>query len=127
MNWQRDYRDFKKRKLSASTDGRGIKVAATASPGTLIHQALANIAANEWDEVWIRAMNTSGAAVKLTIEWGGTGSPDDQIEITIPAESGLTEVIPGLVLQNSAQVKAFAASANVIVLHGFVNRYENTQ
>ena len=127
MNWQRDYRDFKKRKLSASTDGKGIKVAATASPGTLIHQALSNVAANEWDEVWIKAVNTSGSAVKLTIEWGGTGNPDDQIEITVPPESGLTEVIPGLVLQNSAQVTAFAATANVLVLHGFVNRFENTQ
>src|SRR5574341_1259256 len=126
MNWEHDYRDFKKRKLSASTDGRGIKVAATASPGTLIHTALSNVAANEWDEVWIRAINTSGSAVKLTIEWGGTGSPDDQVEITIQPESGFTEVIPGHVLQNGVEVRAFAATANVIVLHGFVNRYETT-
>jgi len=35
-------------------------------------------------------------------------------------------VIPGLVLQNNAQVKAFAATANVLVVHGFVNRFENT-
>jgi hypothetical protein len=124
MHWQRDYRDFKKRKLSASTDGRGIRVAATATPGTLIHQALINVAANEWDEVWIKAVNTSATAVKLTIEWGGAVNPDDQIEITIPPESGLVDVIPGLVLQNSAQVRAFAATANVIVLHGFVNRFE---
>ncbi len=109
-----------------STDGRGILVAATASPGTLIHTALSNVAANEWDEVWIRAINTSGSPVKLTVEWGGTTAPNDQIEITIPAESGFTEVIPGHVLQNGAEVRAFAATANVLVLHGFVNRYENT-
>jgi len=121
---ERDYRDFKKRKLSASTDGRGILVAATASPGTLIHTALGNVAASEWDEVWIRVVNTSGSPVKLTIEWGGTTAPDDQVEITIPAESGFTEVIPGHVLQNGANVRAFAATANVIALHGFVNRYE---
>jgi hypothetical protein len=124
---ERDYRDFKKRKLSGSTDGRGIKVTATASPGTLIHTSLSNIAANEWDEVWLRAVNTSGSSVKLTIEWGGTTAPDDQVEITIPAESGFTEIIPGHVLQNGAQVRAFAATADVIVLHGFVNRYEITQ
>jgi len=122
---QRDDRDFKKRKLSASSDGRGIKVAATATPGTLIHTALNNIAANEWDEAWISAINTSGAAVKLTLEWGGTASPDDQIEITIPAESGLTTVIPGLVLQNGREVRAFAATANVIVLHGYINRFDS--
>jgi hypothetical protein len=125
--YERDFRDFKKRKLSASVDGRGIKVANTASPGTLIHTAIGSIAANEFDEVWIRAINTSASAVKLTIEWGGTGNPDDQVEITIPAESGFSEVISGHVLQNGAQVKAFAATANVIMLHGFVNRFENTR
>lgn len=125
--YEHDYRDFKKRKLSASDGGRGIKVAATATPGTLIHQALPSVAANEWDEVWLRAVNTSASAVKLTIEWGGTSSPDDQIEITIPAESGFTEVIPGHVVQNNKEVRAFAATANVLVLHGFVNRFEQTQ
>ncbi|HLU11613.1 MAG TPA: hypothetical protein VK003_18205 [Oceanobacillus sp.] len=125
--YEHDYRDFKKRKLSASDGGRGIKIAATATPGTLVHQALPSVAANEWDEVWLRAVNTSGSAVKLTIEWGGTSSPDDQIEITIPAESGFTEVIPGHVLQNNKEVRAFAATANVLVLHGFVNRFEQTQ
>jgi hypothetical protein len=124
---EHDFRDYKKRKLSGSSDGRGIKVAATASPGTLIHTALTNVAANEWDEVWIRAINTSGSPVKLTIEWGGTTDPDDLIEITIPAESGFTEVVPGHVLNNAKEVRAFAATGNVIVLHGFVNRFELTQ
>lgn len=117
---------FKKRKLSASDGGRGIKVVATASPGTLVHQATASVAANEWDAVWLRAVNTSGSAVKLTVEWGGAGNPDDQVEVTIPAESGFTEVIPGHVLQNGKEVRAFAASANALVLHGFVHRYEET-
>lgn len=121
---QRDYRDFKKRSLSASDKGRGIKVAATSTPGTLVHQALASKAANEWDEVWLRAVNTSGASVKLTVEWGGMTAPDDLVEITIPAESGFVEVIPGHLLQNGAEVRAFAATADVIVLHGYVNRYE---
>jgi hypothetical protein len=124
---QRDDRDFKKRKLSASDGGRGIKIAATASPGTLIHQATASVAANEWDEVWLRVVNTSASAVKLTIEWGGTSNPDDQIEVTIPPEGGFTEVIPGHVVQNSKEVRAFAATANVLVAHGFVNRFEQTK
>lgn len=123
MDGVRDFRDYKKRKLSASTDGRGIKVAATASPGTLVHTALTSTAANEWDAVWLRAVNTSGAAVKLTIEWGGT-TADDQVEITIPGEAGFTEVIAGHVLQNAAEVRVFAATASVIIIHGFVNRFE---
>lgn len=122
----RDQRDYKKRGLSASDGGRGIKVAATATPGTLIHTAPSNIASGEWDEITLRAVNTSGSPVKLTIEWGGTTSPDDLVEITIPAESGFTEVIPSHVLQNGKDVRAFAASADVLVLHGFVNRYGNT-
>jgi hypothetical protein len=122
----RDYRDYRKRKLSASDSGRGIKVAATASPGTLIHTALSNVSANEWDEVWLRAINTSASAVKLTVQWGGTTATDDEIEITIQPESGLVEVIPGLVVQNAKEVRAYAATANVLVLHGYVNRYENT-
>jgi len=119
-----DWRDFKKRSLSASTDGRGIKVGATATPGTLIHTALESVTVNEWDEVTLRAVNTSGSPVKLTVEWGGTTSPDDLIELTIPAESGFSEVIPGHVLQNGAEVRAFAATADVIVIHGYVNRYK---
>lgn len=123
---RRDEFDYKKRKLSASQNGRGIKIAATATPGTLIHTATTSVAANEWDEVWIRAVNTSAVAVKITIEWGGTASPDDHIEVTVPPEGGFTELIPGHVLQNNVEVRAFAASANVVVLHGFVNRYEQT-
>jgi hypothetical protein len=125
--YDRDYRDYKKRKLSASSDGRGIKVSATDSPGTLIHEALSSVAQNEWDEIWIRAVNTSGSSVKLTLEWGGTSAPDDQVEITLPGEDGFHDVVLGLVLQNGRQVRAFAATADVIVLHGYVNRYEQTQ
>ena len=125
LNEMRDYRDYQKRKLSGSSDGRGVKVAASSSPGTLIHTALSSVAANEWDEVFIQAVNTSADAVKLTLEWGGSTSPDDLIEVTIPAESGFTEVIPGHVLQNGVEVRAFAAQADVIVLHGYVNRYQH--
>ncbi len=124
-NEMRDYRDYQKRKLSGSSDGRGIKVAASSSPGTVIHTALSSVAANEWDEIFIQAVNTSDSAVKLTVEWGGTDSPGDHIEVTIPAESGFTELIPGHILQNGALVRAFAASADVIVLHGYVNRYQH--
>ena len=127
MHNERDYRDYKKRKLSASTDGRGIKVGVTASPGTLLHEALASTAANEWDEIVLKAVNTSASSVKLTVEWGGTTSPDDLVEVTIPAESGFTDVIPGHVLQNGAEVRAFADTADVVVIHGYVNRYAHTK
>lgn len=103
--------------------GLGMKVAATATAGTAIHTASAT--ATTIDEIWLYAVNTSTAAVKLTIEWGEATAPDGNIELTVAAESGLVLVTPGLVMQGNATakvVKAFAATANVIVLHGYVNR-----
>ena len=74
-------------KLSASTDGQGIKVAASSSPGTIIHTAAAGT--DTLDEVWIWAMNTGVSNHKLTLQWGGTTDPDDLIEVTVTAEAGL--------------------------------------
>jgi hypothetical protein len=114
---------FTKNILSGSTDGRAVKVAATATPGTTIHTGPSS--ASEFDEIWLYAMNTDTSARKLTVEWGGTASPDDLIEITLLAESGLVLIAPGLLLKGNATpllVRAFAASANVVTMHGYVNR-----
>lgn len=113
---------FGKTILSASTDGRAIKVAATATPGTTIHTGSATAA--HLHEVWLYAQNTDTTARKLTIEWGGTTSPDDLIEVTVPAESGLVLVAPGLLIKGNATqlvVRAFAATADVVTIHGYVN------
>ena len=108
-----------KNKLSGSTDGRGILVAATASAGTTIHTAVNNTV--DWDEIWLWAHNSSTSAIKLTIEFGGTTSPNDLIEITIPPESGLVNIVPGLILQNNTVCRAFAGTTNLINIFGFVN------
>lgn len=107
-----------KQKLSGSTDGKAVKVAATATLGTTVHTAHATAL----DEVWIYAVNTSATAVKLTVEWGTGTAADGNIEQTIQPEAGLVLVIPGLILTNSLVVTAFAATTNVILLTGFVNR-----
>lgn len=109
---------FSKERLSASTDGRNIKIAQTATAGTLIHTAHASAT----DEVWLWASNTDSTDRKLTIEFGGVTSPDDLIEMTIPAEGGPVLVIPGWPLTNGLAVRAFAATANVVVVNGYVNR-----
>ena len=111
---------FTKKTLSASTDGKAIKVAATATAGTTIHTGSAT--ATTLDEVWLYAVNSSASSVKLTFEWGEATAPDGNIELTVQPEAGLVTVIPGLLLQNSLVVRAFAATANVICVHGFVNR-----
>jgi hypothetical protein len=113
---------FSKIVLSGSTDGRGVLVAATSSPGTTVHTASAT--ATDYDEIWLYAQNTDTSPRKLTVEWGGTGAGDIFV-ITIPAESGLTLVSPGLVLKGNATplvVSAFAATASVIGIYGYVNR-----
>lgn len=109
---------FTKQYLSGSTTGKGIKIAQTATPGTLLHTADATAK----DEVWVFVVNSDTTARKLTIEFGGVAVPDDLMEVTVPAESGLLCVIPGLVLGNSLVVRAWAATANVLVAYGFVNR-----
>jgi hypothetical protein len=111
---------YSKTNLSASTNGKQIKVAATATAGTLIHTAQSGTSG--WDELWIYAVNSSAAAVKLTIEWGETTSPDGLVEIYVGPESGYVLVIPGLIIQNALDVRAFAGTANVIMINGYVNR-----
>ncbi len=106
--------------LSGSTNGRGIKIAATATAGTLLHTATSS--ATDCDVITLYAFNSDSAAVNLTLEWGGVSAPDDNIKLSIPATSGLTLVCPDLVLRNTLIVKAFAGTANVITIHGFVNR-----
>jgi hypothetical protein len=103
--------------------GLGIKVATTETAGTALHTASAT--ASTIDEIWLYAVNSSASAVKLTVEWGEATAPDGNIELTIAAESGLVLVTPGLLLQGNASakvVRAFAETANVILIHGYVNR-----
>jgi hypothetical protein len=114
---------FTKVKLSESTNGKAIKVANTATAGTLIHTG--STTSTTYDEVWLYAVNSSASSVKLTIEWGGTTDPDDLIELTVLPEAGLVTIAPGLLIKGNAtalEVRAFAATANVVTIHGFVNQ-----
>ena len=113
---------YNKIKLSGSTDGLPIKVTGTATAGAVtVHTAVSGTTVGTFDEIWVYANNTSATAVKLTVEYGTATAADGNIELTIAAESGLVLVIPGLILQNSRVVKAFAATADVILLTGYVN------
>ena len=109
---------FSKVVLSGGTSGADILVAATATAGTLIHTAHATAL----DEIWLFAQNNHTADVVLTIEFGGVSSPKDVVIQTIPTKSGLVSVIPGIPLTGSLVVRAFAGTASVISVAGFVNR-----
>jgi hypothetical protein len=103
--------------LSGSTNGRGIKVAASATPGTQLHAAHATAK----DEVFLWVTNTDAVERKVTVEFGGVTAPDDNPTMNIPAGETLL-VLPGLVLSGGLNVKAFGSAANVLVAFGFVNR-----
>lgn len=110
---------FSKALLSGSTNGRQIKVVATASSGTLIHTAHATAL----DEIWLYAVNDTATDRLLTIQWGGTTATDDDIEFTVRAQNGLYLIVPGLLLTGGTVVRAFcAAAANAIQISGYVNR-----
>lgn len=113
---------FTKNILSGSTNGRSILIATTSGTGTTIHTGPTNTA--HLHEIWLYAVNADTTARKLTVQWGGTTTPNDEIELTIPAESGLVLVTPGLLIKGAATalvVRAFASAASVVAIHGYVN------
>lgn len=64
-------------------------------------------------------------AVRLTIQWGATTSPDDEITYTLTNQNGLYLIVPGLLLKGSASAlvaRAYADVANVVSISGYVNR-----
>ena len=110
--------------LSGSTRGMPIKVVATATTGTTIHAT--ETSSTIIDEVWLYATNTSTLTVQLTIEFGSTTAPDQNIIVGIPSKSGLSICVAGLTLTGTgaaaSTITAFAATANVINIVGYVNR-----
>lgn len=115
---------FSKVQLSGSTGGQPILVAQTATAGTLIHTTGTSSA--NLDEVWLYAQNDHTSDLLLTIEFGGTTSPNNLIRQTITSRSGLFLVIPGLILAGDGttgrSIRAFAASANLVHVSGYINR-----
>ena len=103
-------------------DGGPIPVAATSSPGTTIHTAVSGTSG--YDEIYLYAANVTGTSATLTIEWGGTTDPDDRIVkgYSIPANSALLLIVPGLRLNNGSVVKAYSGTAGAINISGNVNR-----
>lgn len=109
-------------KLSGSTDGKGIKVAATSTPGTTIHTGPSGT--TDFHMPVLYAWNTDSSARLLTIEWGGTTDPDNTIEFDIPA-GGYVFLMEKVPIQNSLLVRGFAAAANVIIIYGHVIKVDN--
>ena len=113
---------YSKELLSGSSEGKGILVVETATAGTTIHTAVAGT--TDIDEIWLYAVNAHSADIKLTLEWGEATEPTGNIEQTVPTESGLMLLVPGLLLQGGNVVKAFAGTASEIIIHGYVNKID---
>lgn len=104
---------------SGSTNGKPIKVVATATAGTAFHVATST--AGVFDETWLWLANTSGTDVVATVELGGVTSPDNLTKHICPANETIL-AIAGVRLTGGVTVGVFAATANVITMHGNVNR-----
>lgn len=116
--------------LSASTQGTPIKIAATSTPGTLIHTGDIALYTGVVHRLYLWAINTQAAAtastVLLTVEYGDATAPDHNIPVPIPGQAGLVKVLDGNILSGSGTValtiKAFAGTTNVITVIGHVLR-----
>lgn len=115
---------FTKTKLSGSTNGRGIAISNTATVGNTIHAT--GTSSSILDEIWLYAMNVHSSSVLLTVEFGGTTTTSDLIQTAVTSQSGLTLIVPGLILSGTGSaattVTAFANTASKIEIFGFVNR-----
>ena len=114
-----------KQLLSGSTNGMPISVTDTSTSnntdaGYLIHTAINN--ATDFDEIWIWATNIHTAAVVLTLECGTKDENEHIKAIVNPNETVL--VCPGMILNNSKVMCAFASVADKLNLFGFVNRLD---
>jgi hypothetical protein len=112
---------FSKRLLSGSVNGCGITVnsvsGGTAGTAGTIHAASAGTAGKE--EIWLWAYNTSTTAIPLSIEFGTSSMPITQ---DIEPQSGLVPIIPGLPIHDGLKIQAFAGTAGLIAIDGFVNQ-----
>ena len=113
---------FQRVLLSGSTNGKPIPVAATATPGTLLHTAIAGAAAI--DEIYLWVSNVTGTAATLTLEWGGVTDPASHLvkSVSVPANSAPIPIAFGQNLNGGLAVNAFSATANALNITGFVNR-----
>ena len=109
-------------KLSGSTDGRPVIVAASSSAGTTIHTG--DGTATTYDEIWLWATNFNTSTETLVLEWGGTSASDVMITTINPNETVL--IAPGWVIKGHAStaliVKAYSTTANKVNITGYVNQ-----
>lgn len=110
---------------SASTAGQPIKIAATGTPGTLIHAVdTATITTAGSHDLLVAAVyNSDTVDRQITFECGGVTSPDHHVGRIIPAKSTLKVPLPSLTAGN---YRAFGAAANVLIVAAEVEKVRLT-
>lgn len=92
--------------VAGAANGKQIAIAATGTPGTLLHTATTGTV--NWDFVTVELTNTTGADIVATFEWGGTGAADVFLR-TIPAGETIV-ACDRRRLRNGHTVAAFASA-----------------
>ena len=89
---------------------------------TTVHTAITGTA--DIDEVYVYGFNPQTDARLITFVLGATGAAGTggQLQATIPAEGGLSLLIPGLPFNNANVISAYATAADAISVVGWVNR-----
>jgi len=109
--------------FSAATNGATMIVNTTSaiSPMT-VHTT--DPGTTNWDDVWIWAANTDTVSRTISLYFGAHSSIGDQVvgSYDLPPGGAPVLICPGLFLQNSGVVEAYASIANKINLTGYVNR-----
>lgn len=116
--------EITREKASASTNGRGVKVAATSTPGTAVHVVTSD--ADHLDHVTLWARNTDTALVTLSVEWGGVTDPDDLQVFPLPPDDRWYLLGPGFSFDGGVTIAAFASVADKVVVMAEVNRIDNS-
>lgn len=121
---------FNKLKLSNSTDGKQITITtdafSTGNNSLELHQSLSSTTTTEWDEIWIYVCNVGSGPLELEMQWGRADSSTNttvDMKVNIPDDAGYILVAPGLILQNSLQVRARCDSSGLYAI-GYVNRIQ---
>lgn len=111
-------------RLSLSGASNGVGVALNNSSDTVVH---ATAGGSTLDEIWLYAANQGANTTTCTLYWGQTQTNGSQSIVTsLARNSGLTLLIPGLILRDGLYVSGRAGAASSIVVYGFVNRITET-
>lgn len=107
--------------FSTVTSGQSILVAATSSPGTIIHSGVNS--STQMEEIWLYAYNGDTASRILTVQTAGVTSVTNDTKITIPSAQGRFLILDGRLINQNALIRAYGDVTNKITIDGYVNLY----